>query len=921
MDPRLANADSSSTRARLYAPTPLAESWGLVTNKQGSHNERLMRRFAFVEQILRLCCGLLDAERAARGIAAPGERRQLVRQLDAPTLGHRANAALALAGVVRRDAPTSVLAPLAIELSDVTSKLYRGLARLVEARNRWAHDGLKSVSEEECAVALAETQAETLSLAGIVELLLDAPILVIEKITDTLGGPPIGKVISFVGREPQVIELPNPPALTPGRPFMLTREGLAVPLTPWVMFGRFGEATEHLRLLDRVNKDGVGAKFVSGDNPHGQEHPEVKVDLRVPEALDPLMGRLIGPDPKVAALWRALVAPRVAADPSGMQLQGYTVGRLLGRGASGAVCEATRHEDGRAVALKVLRPELVESPERRARLAREYALLAPLSHPGVARVYALRDDTPHGPVLEMERVEGRPLSTLLSDGPMKPIDATKLCVKLLDALIVVHGASVVHRDLKPENILVQSDGSPRIVDFGIARHAHSERLTGTLDKLGSQGFAAPEQHRGDEIDARADLYAVGKLLVWMCSRAEAAEGVGGLPGALQRVARRATQPLPSDRYLDAASFRAELQTILQDGWDGPPMGLGDLLPGGLRLVRQLHSPRSGVYLFRAAPVEGGAEVAVLISGADPKERLAFRETFRQASPAELKQMSCKGARVSEDGLVFAEIDGDAAEEHAARLFGSVQAASAWDELPSADAVFAGVGAAAAVGAAALGALFIKRNLDERQKAAATATPSSKAAQAASPPPVASPAATQRAAAVGLGALLGKVLGEKATAKAPSQAAGQAPPSGPAVLAQAQLIGLLLVALTRATREHHVTNQVWVKLCKTPLASLAFLLGSEGATLSGPVGDGLTSIGGRGQALVVLTKLSQPGVDVETIRAAVQTVRALREVVHQASSRVDPATLAPLARRNAEAWEVLFVQDTGNTWVKALPLKG
>jgi hypothetical protein len=933
----LASADSSSTRARLYAPTPLAESWGLVTNKQGSHNERLQRRFAFVEQILRLCCGLLDAERFARGIQAPGERKQLLRQLDAPTLGHRANAARALAGVVRQHAPTSVLAPLAIALSDATSPLYRGLARLVDARNRWAHDGLKSASEEDCAVVLEETHAETHSLAGIVELLLDAPIVVIEERWKHPGSVPIAKVISFVGREQQVIEQPNPPELAEGHPFMLTREGLAVPLTPWVMFGRFAQAMDHLRLLDRVSREEGVATFVRGDDPHGQRHRHINVNLREPEELDKLMERLVGPDPKIAALWQALVGPRVAAGPSRLHLPGYTVGRLLGRGASGAVWEATRDDDGRTVALKVLRPELVESPERRARLAREYALLAPLSHPGVARVYSLRDDTPHGPVLEMERVEGRPLSALVGDGPLRPLDAAKLCVKLLDALIVVHGAKVVHRDLKPENILVQADGSPRVVDFGIARHTEGERLTGTLDKLGSQGFAAPEQHRGDEIDARADLYAVGKLLVWMCRRPEDAEGLGGLPGALQRVARRATQPAPSDRYLDAASFRAELQGILQDGWDGPPVGLGDLLPGGLRLVRQLSSPRAGVYLFRAAPLEGGAEVAVLISGTDPKERQAFRETFRGASAAELKQMRSNGARVSEDGLVFAEIDGDGAEEHVARLFGSVQPASAWDDLPTAETVLAGVGAAAAVGAAALGALFIKQKLDERQKAAPAApppatsppptpppaAPAPAARPAPKPPPLASPAAAQRAAAVGLGAFMKKVLGETAPAAAPpaAPAAEKAPPSAPAVLAQAQLIGLLLVALTRATREHHVTNEGWARLCKTPLASLAVLLGPEGAALSGPVGDGLSLVGSRGQALLLLSKLNQPGVDVESIRAAVQTVRTLRGVFQTASAAVNPAGLAPVARRGPEAWEVLFVQGQTTTWVKALPLKG
>ncbi|MCK6524871.1 serine/threonine protein kinase [Myxococcota bacterium] len=929
--------DSSSTRARLYAPTPVAESWSLVTNKQGAPSERLARRFAFVEQILRMCCALLDAERHARKLQPPSDRRQLIRQLDTPTFGLRANAVKALAEVIRVGAPTSVLAPLAVTLTDETSTLYRGLSRLVDARNRWAHDGLKSVTDEESRITLAETHGETLAVAGIVELLVDAPIVVVEHVERPLKGPPVGKIISFIGADPLVFDHPDPPPLAPRRPYMLTQAGLAVPLTPWLMFGRFNQATEHLRLLDRADKErGVG-RFLRGDEPSAQPHPEVEANLRDPVALDELMGELFGPDPKVASLWAALVAPRTGSTPQSLSLPGYRVGRLLGRGASGAVWEATRLDDGRVVALKVLRPELMESPERRARLAREYRVLVGLSHPGVARVYSLLDDTPHGPVLEMERVNGRPLSSVVNEAPLRPLDAARLCAQLLDALGAVHAANVVHRDLKPENILIQADGSPRLVDFGIAHRVEGERLTSTLDRLGTQGFAAPEQHRGDEVDARADLYAVGRLLVWMCGAAD----VGALPGGLQRVVRRAIQARASDRYPNAASLHDDLRALIQHGWEGPPVGPGDLLPGGLRLVRQLGSPRSGVYLFRAEPLGGGHEVAVLVSGTDPSERQAFRAAFKAAGDDTLRAMRCNGARVSEDGLHFAELHGESAEEHATRLFGAVETSSAWDKLPSADDVFAGVGAAAAVGAAALGALFVKRSLDERAKAASAAQASAQAsAQAAAPkaaPQDAAPKASAPKAAAGAsaastatrlaGAALGGLLLHKTLSRggvdeperpAPTPSAA---PSAPAVLTQAQLIGLLLVALSHGTREHFVNKELWGRLCKTPLASLAVLLGPEAESFAGPVGDGLTQLSGRGQALLTLSKLKQPGVEVESIQAAVKLVRALREVFRQASAKVSPETLAPFARRSSESWEVAFVQGQSVTWTKALPLKG
>lgn len=919
--------DSSSTRARLYAPTPVAESWSLVTNKQGTPPERLARRFAFVEQILRMCCALLDAERHARKLQPPSDRLQLIRQLDRPTLGLRANAVKALAKVIRADAPTSVLTPLAVALTDESSTLYRGVSRLVDARNRWAHDGLKSVTEEESRFTLAETQGETLAVAGIVELLVDAPIVVIERVERPLKGQPVAKIISFIGADPLVFDHPDPPALVPRHPYMLTQAGLAVPLAPWLMFGRFNQATEHLRLLDRVDKErGVGS-FLRGDEPNAQPHPEVQTNLLNPDALDGLMGDLFGPDPKAASLWAALVAPRTSATPQSLSLPGFRVGRLLGRGASGAVWEATRIDDGRVVALKVLRPELMESPERRARLAREHSLLVGLSHPGVARVYSLLDDTPHGPVLEMERVNGRPLSSVVTEAPLRPLDAARLCAQLLDALGAVHAANVVHRDLKPENILIQADGSPRLVDFGIARRVEGERLTSTLDRLGTQGFAAPEQHRGEEVDARADLYAVGQLMVWMCG----ASDVGALPGGLQRVVRRAIQARATERYPSAAALREDLRALIEHGWEGPPVGLGDLLPGGLRIVRQLGSPRSGVYLFRAEPLGGGHEVAVLVSGTDLAERQAFLAAFKAAGDDTLRAMRCNGARVSEDGLHFAELHGESAEEHATRLFGAVEAASAWDKLPSADEVFAGVGAAAAVGAAALGALFVKRSLDERAKAASTqkaaaaqaSAPKASAPKAAAGSSAASAATKLAGAALG-GLLLHKALSKGAAAEperpAPPPPAA-APPPAPAVLAQAQLIGLLLLALSHGTREHFVSKELWVRLCKTPLASLAVLLGPEAVSFAGPVGDGLTQLSGRGQALVTLNKLNQPGVDVESIHAAVKVVRALREVFRQASAKVKPETLAPFARRAPEGWEVAFVQGQSVTWTRALPLKG
>lgn len=914
----MASADSSSTRARLYAPTPLAESWGLVTNRQGSHHKRLMHRFVFVEQILRLCCGLLDAERAAQRLKAPGERKVLLEQLHGPTLGSWFQAAFAFAKAVKRHAPQSPLLALAERLADESSRLHLGLDLIIDLRNDWAHHRIDLSDEATCEGFLDQTREATQDLAELGELFLDTPIIVVERVRSLPGGARIAKIVSFVGLEPQVIEREGVPTLPERQPLMLTPDGRAVPLTPWVMFGSFDEPKEHLRILDQL--DNKQAQYVRGDDTERRAHPDVKKDLAQPGAIDTLMGPPIPPDPSLVALWRVVVSPRQEQPPP-PALVGYTLTKPLGRGASSAVWEATRDDDGRVVALKVLRPELLDSPERRARLQREYALLTRLQHRGVARVYTILPDTPHGPVLEMQRVYGRPLSAVVHEAPMRPADATRLCVELLNALAAVHAAKVVHRDLKPENILVQADGAPCIVDFGIAQTAQGERLTGTLDRLGSPGFAAPEQHRGDKVSGQADLYAVGKLLVWMCAGRHDAEGLARLPGALQRVVRRATQARPADRHPDAAALRAELSGLLLDGWDGPPVGVGDLLPGNLRLIQALGGPRAGVHLFRATHVRGGGDLAVLVSGGDAEDRRRFEETLAAASPATLRLAGCRGVHTSDDGLiVFAELHWKGAEANAARLFlDSDTPSSMWDKLPGADTLLAvGAVGAAAVGALAL-ALFFDQELD-------TLIPGDEGEGGAPLP------SGERSAlgAVGVGAAagVGAVLMTKALKGAPggkpktsAPAEDPPPPSGAAVLAQVQLIGLLLAALLRASREHHVSPQLWAKLCKTPLASAALLLGPESDLFTGPVGQGLSALPERPKTLGQLTKLSQPHVDVPTIRAAVQTVRALRGVFRRAVSGVSQAALAPLARRGPEAWEVLFVQGQTTTWVKALPLKG
>ncbi len=203
----------------------------------------------------------------------------------------------------------------------------------------------------------------------------------------------------------------------------------------------------------------------------------------------------------------------------------FDVVRLAGEGGMGRVYEADDRRSGRRVAVKVLRDR---SAQASGRFAREVRLLAELAHPGVVR-YVVHGVTEEGePYLAMEWLEGETLSRRLRRAPLDVPEVVALGIAVARALGAVHRAGVVHRDLKPSNIFLV-DGAPEravLLDFGIARVADApSRLTTTGALLGTPGYMAPEQVRGDRrLDARADLFALGSVLFRCLSGQDAFTG-------------------------------------------------------------------------------------------------------------------------------------------------------------------------------------------------------------------------------------------------------------------------------------------------------------------------------------------------------------------------------------------------------------
>ncbi len=271
----------------------------------------------------------------------------------------------------------------------------------------------------------------------------------------------------------------------------------------------------------------------------------------------------------------------MAAFPGvGDTLGRYEIVRRIGRGGMGTVFEARQVDLGRAVALKVLSPELAEDPDFRARFAREARMLAGLDSPHIIQVYDTGEQQGEF-YIATQLVQGRDLLQLLRQGgPLAPATALRIAGQVASALGDAHDAGVLHRDVKPSNVLIResrADFFAYLCDFGIARHTDSTH-TRTGGVLGTLSYLAPECHDGGEASVRSDLYSLGCVLwaaltgrapfertsEYQVALAHMHEEIpvypGGSPVAteINVILRRAMAKSPSDRYESAGAMHASL---------------------------------------------------------------------------------------------------------------------------------------------------------------------------------------------------------------------------------------------------------------------------------------------------------------------------------------------------------------------------
>ena len=202
----------------------------------------------------------------------------------------------------------------------------------------------------------------------------------------------------------------------------------------------------------------------------------------------------------------------------GKRIDRYLVERYLASGGMADVYVAEDIDLDRKVAIKVMRADLVHREDFVARFQREARAVAKLNHPNIVQIYT-NGLTPSGqPFFAMQYVSDGSLQTYLNRLAQKderfPVEiALKLFHQIADALQAAHNAGIIHRDLKPGNILMHEDGRPLVSDLGIAAiSTATTRLTQTGAVMGTPHYMSPEQARGEPVDSRSDIYALGVIM-------------------------------------------------------------------------------------------------------------------------------------------------------------------------------------------------------------------------------------------------------------------------------------------------------------------------------------------------------------------------------------------------------------------------
>jgi serine/threonine-protein kinase len=280
----------------------------------------------------------------------------------------------------------------------------------------------------------------------------------------------------------------------------------------------------------------------------------------------------------------------------------YELGDTLGYGGMSEVHHGHDARLGREVAIKILRADLARDPQFQERFRREAQNAAALNHPAIVAVYDTGEtQTEFGalPYIVMEYVEGRTLRDIVkTEGPMSQKRAMEVMADVCAALDFSHRHGIVHRDVKPANVMITKNGAVKVMDFGIARAMHDGQaaMTQTAAVIGTAQYLSPEQARGEQVDARSDVYAAGCVLYELVTGEPPFTGDSPVAVAYQHVREDPTPPSsvnpavspeldavvlkalakgPANRYQSSAEMRSDLVRTLSGQRPSAPMVMSD----------------------------------------------------------------------------------------------------------------------------------------------------------------------------------------------------------------------------------------------------------------------------------------------------------------------------------------------------------